>query len=223
MGLSAATWLVPQLFIGDLVSASCPCDRVDLPAIDRVALDRSSSRIALGSHVLVAAMLVAPVALDVIDVRRAGGDWRVAGEDLVIMGEAVLVDGALDEVVKLAVQRPRPRVYTNLPGELAKPDNYLSFYSGHTSTAFAAGMSYATTFALRHPDSPWRWVIYGGAAVAGSAVGSLRVLAGRHFTTDVLAGALAGTVVGLAVPRLHRRRALSVAVGPGGFAVQGAF
>ena len=42
----------------------------------------------------------------------------------------------------------------------------------------------------------------GGVAITG-AVGIGRVAAGRHFPTDVIAGATVGTGIGVLVPHLH--------------------
>jgi membrane-associated phospholipid phosphatase len=148
------------------------------------------------------------------------------GKDMVVMGEAVLLNGALNEVVKLAVRRPRPIAYdaADDAGVLAQPNTYLSFYSGHTSTAFAAGMAYASTFALHHPDSGYRYLVYGGVVAAGGTVGLLRIAGGQHFPSDVLVGAAVGSAIGLIVPRLHRRgENLGVAILPGGLALTGAF
>jgi membrane-associated phospholipid phosphatase len=39
-----------------------------------------------------------------------------------------------------------------------------------------------------------------------AAVGGLRIAAGKHFPTDILAGAAVGSLVGYLVPRLHLRR-----------------
>jgi len=121
--------------------------------------------------------------------------------------EAAAVNEGLNEVVKVAAGRPRPYLYGRTPGDpaLTDPDSYTSFYSAHTSAAFAVGIAYARTYALRHSDSPARKYVYAAAVVAGGAVGALRVAAGKHFPTDVLAGAAAGTAVGLAIPALHAR------------------
>jgi membrane-associated phospholipid phosphatase len=69
----------------------------------------------------------------------------------------------------------------------------------------AVTLAYASTFAFRHPDSPARYALYGGAVVAGAGMAFLRMFAGKHFPTDVLAGATVGAAVGLTVPLLHRR------------------
>ncbi|MBI4542902.1 MAG: phosphatase PAP2 family protein, partial [Gemmatimonadetes bacterium] len=36
------------------------------------------------------------------------------------------------------------------------------------------------------------------------ATSALRVVAGRHFPTDVVAGAVLGTLVGWTLPQVHR-------------------
>lgn len=46
----------------------------------------------------------------------------------------------------------------------------------------------------------WPWMLVAGGALLVSAA---RVGAGRHFYTDVVAGSLAGAVIGGLVPRLH--------------------
>jgi membrane-associated phospholipid phosphatase len=224
-GLAAAVWIGPQPFADSLVSPKCPCDRNNVPGFDRWAIGHSSQAARTVSHLGVGAMLVIPAALDVIDVRRHEGTWAGAGKDLVVIGEAVLINGALNEVVKLAVRRPRPQAYdTENAAVLADTDSYLSFYSGHSSTAFAAGMAYATTFALRHPESGYRYLVYGGVVAGGSTVGLLRVLGGRHFPSDVLVGALVGSAVGITVPLLHRRpENVNVLVSPDGVALVGTF
>jgi len=56
-----------------------------------------------------------------------------------------------------------------------------------------------------------------GAAAASIAAGSLRMMAEKHYLTDVAAGALIGATCGVVVPLLHRRggplssRSMSVA------------
>jgi membrane-associated phospholipid phosphatase len=86
-------------------------------------------------------------------------------------------------------------------------NRFRSFYSGHTSTTFAvAGLT-----CMHHAYLP----LYGGvgdpiACVAGFALaggtGVLRMVADRHWATDVLAGAAIGTFNGLFWPWvLHYR------------------
>lgn len=118
-----------------------------------------------------------------------------------------MVGGALNEMTKLALQRPRPALYGIDPGSalLNDPDSYLSFYSLAGAEIFTAAVAGSVTFALRHPRSPWRWVYLAGALTGATAFGATRFAFGRHFPTDVLAAAAIGSLVGLVIPYLHVR------------------
>lgn len=58
--------------------------------------------------------------------------------------------------------------------------------SGHTCAAFAAGVAWAKTL-------PWRWGRI-GAVLLAVLMGLSRLYVGVHYPTDVLAGALIGTL-----------------------------
>src|SRR4051812_23185567 len=89
LGVSGAAWLMPQLFLDQLVTPKCPCDPGKVPSFDRTALDRDSAAARSASQVAVVTMLAVPPLLDVLDVRLAGGSWAHVGEDVVVMGEAL--------------------------------------------------------------------------------------------------------------------------------------
>lgn len=77
--------------------------------------------------------------------------------------------------IKYTVRRPRP-----------DGSSRNSFPSGHTATSFMAA-------AMLHEEYGWRspWFSFGGYAVA-SAVGLSRIINDRHWTSDVIAGAVIG-------------------------------
>jgi hypothetical protein len=214
---AAAALVVPHFLMDDLVRGGGPHDAASVNGLDRFVTDLHSSGANTASDVLLWSLVALPFAANGLDAGLSGDSWGGWATDGVVMAEAVLVSAGLNQLTKIAVQRPRPLLYDRPAGDpsLDVPDNHLSFYSGHTSTTFAAGMAWAFTFAHRHPDSPWRYAAYGGAALAGSTVGLLRVLAGKHFVSDVLVGAVAGTLCGLGVPWLHTRTGASVAATPG--------
>lgn len=122
------------------------------------------------------------------------------GEDLLVVTEAVAVQGLLNQVVKLLVARERPSVHLGLAPGPRTDDDDVSFYSGHTSTAFALVAAAGEVATLRrYPHAALVWAV--GFPLAAT-VGYLRVAAGKHYLTDVLAGALVGTLVGLGLPLL---------------------
>jgi membrane-associated phospholipid phosphatase len=129
--------------------------------------------------------------------------------NLLVIGEAVAISGALVQVVKYTVGRERPYVHALPPAEKSATndpgDNNLSFYSGHTSFAFALATSAGSVATLRgYRVAPAIWAVGVAAALT---IGYLRIAADRHYFTDVLTGAAVGTSVGVGVPFLfHRQR-----------------
>jgi membrane-associated phospholipid phosphatase len=154
---------------------------------------------------------------------RDGGGFREALEDVLAVGAALAITAPLASAVKHGTARLRPRAW-EAGGARGERDLH-SFYSGHASLAFAAAAA-ATQVARLRGRAGWRWL---GAATFGAAAATawLRVAADQHWATDALAGAGAGTLVGLAAPPLVlRRRAgaesaleASLAPAPGGLAI----
>lgn len=129
-----------------------------------------------------------------------------AGTDFVLGLQTTAWNGIGIELSHLLSQRARPFVYGK-PEASHDPSNYTSFYSGHTS--FTAAAVFGLLLMLLSRGAP-SWVI---ALVAAGGQGLivtvavLRVLAGRHFVTDVAVGAVAGVGVAMAVALAHRARA----------------
>lgn len=83
---------------------------------------------------------------------------------------------------------------------------YRSFYSGHTSTAFAMAAATCT----HHAHLPLygrgvRWVPCAGSLTVAAVAGAARIASDQHFLTDVLVGAAAGSAIGWFVPWIHYR------------------
>lgn len=119
------------------------------------------------------------------------------GPYLTGMAESLVWTTAATEVLKAGVGRPRPVLYTASAATAADSrDNMRSFPSGHASAAFAVAASYW----LARRDLAGNPGAAGWAAVGGAAtVAVLRAVAGKHFPTDVLAGALLGIAGGVVV------------------------
>lgn len=205
MVAAGAVWTALSRSEPTFVKKSCPCDSDSINAIDRRTVHEESSAAAAQSNTAVAVLAPLPFLLNAWDTSQSNSDWSNFGADSAVMIEAYLFSGVLNQSFKIGTQRPRPLTYDKPAGDprLDVTDNYLSFYSAHTSGVFSAGMAYASTYARHHPQSYLKYVAYGAVTLAGTYVGTLRVLAGKHFPTDVAAGALLGSAVGLAWPALH--------------------
>jgi membrane-associated phospholipid phosphatase len=93
---------------------------------------------------------------------------------------------------------------TTLPASLLGKSRHASFFSSHTTTAFALASSVTTVSALRgYPAAPYFGAL-GGALAATTSV--LRIAADLHYASDVLVGALVGTGVGAGLPLLIHSR-----------------
>ena len=125
--------------------------------------------------------------------------------DVVVVAESTIVASVAAGIVSPMAGRPRPLVYgTTAPASVRENGTSgLSFFSGHAATAFGAAVSTFVTVHRLHPDDFWPYyVLLGGVAIA-SFEGYTRVLSGAHFPTDVIAGAAAGTMLGILIPAMH--------------------
>lgn len=86
--------------------------------------------------------------------------------------------------------------------ECANDDRYRSFFSGHTSVPF----SIAAATCMHHYKvglSRFPALTCGvGFALAGAS-GALRIVADKHYATDVATGLVIGTTIGALVPLWH--------------------
>lgn len=216
IGLAAAANLLPTIFAGDLITRRCPpCDPGEVNAFDRGAIGNHDAFSDVTSHITVGFAMIGPVVANAYDLGLTQPFW----EDFVVFSQTLLVTGALVTAAKYITQRPLPVVYSGHdPSLLDAPGGYRSFFSGHTATAFAALSAASMTLHYRHQAGAWPWIV---TAVLGTSVAVERVLAGRHFPSDVIVGAVVGTGIGILIPWLHHRSSegqvpFAAAPSPGG-------
>jgi membrane-associated phospholipid phosphatase len=173
-------------------------DRSEIFLPDQIALRYKSSTAARMSDFTASFLALAPFAITLSENSRSK-DWT---ESALYM-ESQLWTIGLTELCKGVFQRPRPYVYRDSAGSPDK-EGARSFFSGHTSVAFAGAVSAAIFWDHFHPDSRWSRAVRISSLSLAATTGVLRVLAGKHFPTDVLTGAAVGALIGWAVPRMHR-------------------
>ncbi len=176
-----------------------------IPRYDRWAVGFYSPRLSALSSVVAGAELLVPAVADLADVWKGNASWGAFAVDGILLEETLVLSGALSSYAKSERVHATPLSYDPAVPESERriPQNASSFFSNHTASAFATAVFSAYTFQARHPDSrltPWVWA---GSLGLASTVGSMRVLAGKHFPSDVLAGAAAGAACGYLVPKLH--------------------
>lgn len=121
--------------------------------------------------------------------------------------EAIFLSQGLVLGTKTLFGRERPGSDPGDPfdvqvGRGLRSDRYRSFPSGHTSAAFA--LAAALTAESRSCCAESTWIIAPVFFASALLAGASRMYEGRHWTSDVLAGAAGGTLVGLRVVAHHR-------------------
>jgi membrane-associated phospholipid phosphatase len=138
----------------------------------------------------VVAFGVAACAIWLLDVPRRPGIWRRA----TAAGLSAAALGLLANQ-EIAQFWHRPRPYQDHPLgvlPLLSPSHDPSFPSDHATAAFA--IAFGVLFVTRRPG--WLFLIW------AALIGTSRVLAGMHYPTDVLAGAVVGLAAGFLTARV---------------------
>lgn len=213
---TGATWLVlSELLKGSLVPEKCRwCYRAEDGGdllnpydgwIRHRLLWRDTRAANMASNVALGLLEPATqLGLTAFAANQAGSPKSFALDSLLIT-EATVVAGVLNQIAKFGFARERPFVHflpraPNAIRELtASPsDDNLSFFSGHTTVAFAIATSSATVATMRgYKLAP---VIWGTGLAFGTTVGYLRIAADKHYFSDVLTGAIVGSIVGVGIP-----------------------
>ena len=177
---------------------------------DRWTTNFASPKISKASDYLVAVCIAAPIGLMFAD-SKIGNDWQTVSTMYV---ETALLATFLPSFGKGPIKRTRPYLYNpNAPLELLH-DNEASrsFFSGHTTWAFASMTFLAMVYSDFYPNSEYKSTVWIASMSTATAVGLLRIFSGAHFPTDVLVGAVVGGAVGYGVPALHKVKNSSVGI-----------
>jgi membrane-associated phospholipid phosphatase len=193
-----ARWASPVLFDRGMRSSLLAPTRASRARADLVSDIGVAASLALlaGDSILVAGLL--------------DDNFEVASELFFMDAQVFALSGTLIHTLQLSIARERPdsepcRSDSTHSDHCDRTKN-TSFPSGHATTVFASAATYcAHRFRLELYGHPAADAVGCGVQVGGAfATALLRVVADRHHATDVAAGALLGTTLGLGVPLLVR-------------------
>ena len=133
------------------------------------------------------------------------GNRPAALRDGALLAESYALTVAVTQVTKKLARRPRPYAHREDPPPGTRLDSQearVSFFSGHTSSAFCLAVATgAIAFARNEKNAG---VVLGSGLALATATGYLRIAADQHYFTDALVGAVVGSAAGFLVPHLHR-------------------
>ncbi|MBR5381418.1 MAG: phosphatase PAP2 family protein [Oscillospiraceae bacterium] len=122
----------------------------------------------------------------------ASRQYRKRGFDIIAV---VFICGCCSELLKPVFMRPRPFAVMEQMAVLVAAPTTWSFPSGHACAAFAAALAYAK--GVKKLAAP--------AYALAVLISFSRLYVGVHYPSDVLAGAVLGTVLALVLLALSRR------------------
>lgn len=186
-----------------------PLPTIGLPIVDRGVVGNDSGSARAWSDRLLYAQVALPHLLNALDVliSQHSNQMLTIGLESMVLLETAAMTNLVTVMAKTLVGRPRPFMFdpNTTFEERSGHGSFESFPSGHTSVAFSMATAYSYLFMKKHPSSPFVIPLWIGSHLVAGGVGLLRVEAGRHFWTDVVAGAALGSAIGFLVPYLHLR------------------
>ncbi len=168
---------------------------------DRFALNYKYPKTRIASNFTLYACLALPV---IAALTAETNEDRRTG--LIMFAESNLITQGLTFISKALVKRPRPSSYYGVDvenGVLSKRAS-RSFFSGHTSFAFSAAVMAGLIFEDNPFHKNWNAAFWASALATASATGIFRITSGNHFLTDVLVGAVVGSLTSVLVAQAHR-------------------
>ena len=175
--------------------------RYDVNAFDRSAVDNWSLTAADYSEVAMALSVSAILPL------LANSDARSDALTIGVMSaETMIWAVSLPQLFKVTASRNRPYVYNeSIETEYKlKSRATESFFSRTTTVAFASAVFSATLFDAYYPNSQYSKIVWLGSLTCATFAGYLKFYSGQHFATDILTGAVVGSLIGWFVPYIHR-------------------
>ena len=216
LGLAASSFFIKNSVNNASKDAVFNKDSVN--AFDRGLMYKYDKALSIAGDVIVYGFAAAPL-LSLTGNYKDGGAWLTYG---IMYAQSALFVFGTTEILKKSILRYRPYCYFEDIPSGTDSDYYKSFPSRHTAFAFNAAGFLTATFFAEYPDSPWKIPLCAAGYTLAAGIGASRIFSGNHFTSDVLTGALIGSVSGYLIPWLHLRKKMdnmTIALAPNGFVV----
>lgn len=128
-----------------------------------------------------------------------------------IYAEGFLITWGMKKCSKLYINRNRPYLYNPNVAieEKLNPENNESFYSGNAALMFYNTAFISKVYSDLFPNSNLKYVILGAGLSWSAYSGWLSVKSGKHYMTDVIAGAIIGAATGYFIPKLHLKKGIN--------------
>lgn len=200
VGAGGALWIGTELAKPSLAPQACRWCAAEVNPLDRAArqslVAREPNHMALASDV---GLFTLPVAASLLTL---GAQRRY--DTFILVAESLVVTANVNQATKFIAGRTRPyaQFHNDVGIDPAKGDDHLSFFSGHAASTFSLA---AATYAWMREDRPEAAPYVGAAMLAGAAfTGYARIAADRHYLSDVVTGAVVGSLIGYTVIESHR-------------------
>ena len=124
--------------------------------------------------------------------------------------EVLAINGLVTDITKYLVGRQRP--HSHFKTYEHEKDAFKSFFSGHTSSAFAIATSSAMMLSGEYKSR--KPLIWGSSYAIAGATGYFRVAADKHYLSDVIVGAIVGSSIGYLTQKSLAKSYFSINIEP---------
>lgn len=173
-----------------------------IPKFDQCATQYYSESLSTISDLFLITSLITPLSLFLIN------DSKKDISDIsVLYLETILLNYGINSFTKSLTKRFRPYVY-NEDVKLEKKltlDARKSFFSGHSSTAFASAVFFSRVVSELNINPSTKSLVWVSSLSIATTIAILRVISGYHYPSDVIIGALVGSGIGFLITELHKK------------------
>ncbi|MFH1416211.1 MAG: phosphatase PAP2 family protein, partial [Elusimicrobiota bacterium] len=175
----------------------------DVNSFDRITIRNWSLEISNVSDYAVAAYIIMPTLLLT---KKEIKDNLI--EMTTLYAETLLINNIINSLSKGLITRTRPYAYNPdvSIGKKTNKNTQNSFLSGHTSNAFASAFFLINTYNSYYPNSKMDIFLSSTILLGAAGIAYLRVESGMHYPTDVMAGAITGSITGFLILYIHKTK-----------------